>query len=391
MKPNKYWLKRQAETASALTTKSINETNVQRSKYYRDAMRRIISDFEKTYDKVITAFGQDKQVTPADLYKLDRYWKMQAEMREELKKLGDKESALLSEKFERHWKDIYESAALPSEDNFVKYSSRNAAEMIDEIWCADGKNWSQRVWHNVGKLQEELNSSLLDCVISGKTTKELKQKLQKDFGVSYNRAKSVVNTEMAHIQTQSAAQRYKDSGVEYYEFLADTDKSTCGICAALDGKRFKLIEMKPGENAPPMHPNDRCCIIPVIEKKEEDLTLPKNSGNIKQQEEKIYIGRSVGAMAKNYPVKDPDSRQHYKFAEGTVISKVKVIMGDGTNKPLSEKYKIALRNGIKNPNLIKKLRGEGFIVVDGITKKAELHWYEAENKKFEFKIKRFFE
>lgn len=94
---------------------------------------------------------------------------------------------------------------------FVKHCSRNAAEMINEIWCADGKNRSQRVWHNVGKLQEELNSSLLDCVISGKTTKELKQ-----------------------IQTQSAAQRYKDSGVEYYEFLADTDKSTCDICAALD-------------------------------------------------------------------------------------------------------------------------------------------------------------
>ena len=279
MKPNKYWLKRQAETASALTTKSINETNVQRSKYYRDAMRRIISDFEKTYNKVITAFGQDKQVTPADLYKLDRYRKMQAEMREELKKLGDKESALLSEKFERHWKDIYESAALPSEDNFVKYSSRNAAEMINEIWCADGKNWSQRVWHNVGKLQEELNSSLLDCVISGKTTKELKQKLQKDFGVSYNRAKSVVNTEMAHIQTQSAAQRYKDSGVEYYEFLADTDKSTCDICAALDGKRFKLIEMQPGKNAPPMHPNDRCCIIPVIEKKEDLEIIAQGSYN----------------------------------------------------------------------------------------------------------------
>ena len=390
MKPNKYWLKRQAETASALTTKSINETNVQRTKYYRDAMRRIISDFEKTYNKVITAFGQDKQVTPADLYKLDRYWKMQAEMREELKKLGDKESALLSEKFERHWKDIYESAELPSEENFVKYSSRNAAEMINEVWCADGKNWSQRVWHNVDKLQEALNSSLLDCVISGKTTKELKQKLQKDFGVSYNRAKSIVNTEMAHIQTQSAAQRYKDSGVEYYEFLADTDKSTCDICAALDGKRFKLIEMKPGENAPPMHPNDRCCIIPVIEKKEEDLTLPKNSGNIKVPEEKIYIGQSVGAMAKNFPVKDPDSRQHYKFAEGTVISKVKVIMGDGTNKPLSEKYKIALRNGIKNPNLIKKFRGEGFVIANGIIKKAELHWYEAENKKFEFKIKRYF-
>ena len=37
--------------------------------------------------------------------------------------------------------------------------------------------------------------------------------------------------------------------------------------------------MQPGENAPPMHPNDRCCIIPVIEKKEDLEIIAQGSYN----------------------------------------------------------------------------------------------------------------
>ena len=49
-----------------------------------------------------------------------------------------------------------------------------------------------------------------------------------------------------------------------------------------------------------MHPNDRCCIIPVIEKKEEDLTLPKNSGNMKQQaERRTLLPFNIQLFAKN--------------------------------------------------------------------------------------------
>ena len=127
----------------------------------------------------------------------------------------------------------------------------------------------------------------------------------------------------------------------------------------------------------PAHPNCRCCIIPVVE------------GLTSLEKDDIHIYRSVGARAKNYPVKAPDSNQHYKFAEGTDITKVRVIMGKGTNKPLGDKHRIALRNNIKNPDNIQKLSGDGFVMVKGEKRKAELHWYEAEGEKFEFKIKRY--
>ena len=93
----------------------------------------------------------------------------------------------------------------------------------------------------------------------------LKNMLQHRFGVSYNNADMLVRTEAAHIQTQAAKQRYEDAGLRYYQFYADPDEKTCDECEHLHNKKFLYAEMKPGVNAPPMHPNDRCCIVPVVE------------------------------------------------------------------------------------------------------------------------------
>ena len=65
-------------------------------------------------------------------------------------------------------------------------------------------------------------------------------------------------------------------------------------------------------------------------------------------------------------------------------------MGYGTNRPLNNKHKIALTHGIDNPNAIQKLRGEGFVMVDGKKRKVELHWYEdGTGNRYNFKIKRY--
>lgn len=88
------------------------------------------------------------------------------------------------------------------------------------------------------------------------------------FDVSYSQADMLVRTEMAHIQTQASVDRYKDAGLTRYEFLADTDEKTCSVCKALDGKVFSFAEAQVGVNMPPIHPRDRCSIIPVVDYKE---------------------------------------------------------------------------------------------------------------------------
>lgn len=267
-----------AESQLKITDKNIDKTEAQLKKYYSKCFKSVVSDFEATYDKLLATVADGKQPTPADLYKLDRYWQLQAQLSNKLTDLGDKQAKLLSKDFENQWKEVYDSIALPSSAAFNSMSDENARQMVNQVWCADGKSWSQRVWNNTDRLKEELNEELIKSVITGKDTRYLKNQLMERFSVSNYRAKTLVKTEMAHIQTQAAAQRYKDYGVEYYEFYADTDERTCSQCGALDKKKFKLSEMKVGVNCPPMHPNDRCCIVPVIDKeKENDIINSKQT------------------------------------------------------------------------------------------------------------------
>ena len=256
-----YWIERSAKAQAALTNKSIKETEKQLKKYYGKSMEKVLGQFEKTYNKVILSISEGKEPTPADLYKLDTYWKLQGQMKIELQKLGDKQISLLSKKFELLFSNVYYAFAVPGTELFNTLDTAIVQQMINQIWVADGVSWSQRVWNNTSKLQETLNEQLIHCVVAGKKTTELKKLLQEQFGVSYNSADSLVRTEMAHIQTTAAQKRYEDYGIKEVEVLVDEDERTCPICSKLEGKRVPIHGIMPV----PAHPRCRCSIIPVIE------------------------------------------------------------------------------------------------------------------------------
>lgn len=287
-----YWVERQMTAKKKISEKTEADIKRQLNKYYSNAMKRTIADFEATYDKLLATVEEGREPTPADLYKLDKYWQSQAQLKKELQALGDKEVELLSKNFEKQWKKIYETTAIKSNGLFNTVSSSSAEQMINTSWLSDNKTFSQRIWGNIEKLTETLNEKLVDCVITGKKTTELNKILQERFNVSYNQADTLVRTEIANIQVQAAAQRYKDSGLKYYEFFADPDERTCSKCKALEGKKFLYSEMKPGVNAPPMHPRDRCDILPVIDNESEEIIMERKKYELtdveKEQLKKVY-------------------------------------------------------------------------------------------------------
>lgn len=256
-----YWQERQAKAQEKLTAKSVKETEAQLTKYYLHSMEKIIGQFEQTYNKLLLSIAEGREPTPADLYKLDKYWEMQAMLKQELQKLGDKQHTLMSKRFVEQFRLVYETMAINDGLYFREIDWATAQQMINQIWCADGKSWSSRIWTNTDKLQQALNDNLIDCVLTGKKTSELKKLLQEQFNVAYNRADSIVRTEMAHIQTQAARQRYLDTGISEVEVWADEDERRCDICGDLHLKRFSIYDVMPI----PAHPRCRCCIIPVVE------------------------------------------------------------------------------------------------------------------------------
>jgi hypothetical protein len=101
------------------------------------------------------------------------------------------------------------------------------------------------------------------------------------------------------------------------------------------------------------------------------------------------VGKSVGASAKNYPVKMPESKQHVKLAEGQKVEGM-AFAGKGTDKEIRDRFRLESTHGHPASEW-QKVSGKGFVIVDGKKKKAELHWYEAEGEIVEMKVKRFYD
>lgn len=256
-----YWQDRETDTLNRISNKTIRQTEKQLKKYYSDLMERTLKDFEATYNKILLAREEGKEPTPADLYKLDTYWQHQAQLREELNKLGEKQIALLSKQFELNWFEIYYSIGTVGDKAFSTVDRQMVQQMINGIWCADGKNWSQRVWKNTELLAQTLNEELIHCVAAGKKTTELKKILMNRFNASYENADMLVRTEIAHIQTQAALKRYQDAGITQVQIWASKDERQCKHCGKLHKTKYLI-----GEAVPiPAHPNCRCNVVPVVD------------------------------------------------------------------------------------------------------------------------------
>lgn len=256
-----YWADRMAAAQENISAAKRKEIDKQIKKYYKAAMEDLTEGFEATYNKILLQQQEGMQITPAHLYRLDSYWKLQGQVKQVMQKLGDKQIALMSKAFEEHFFEIYYSIALPTDKAFGTLSADMVEQMINQIWAADGSSWSSRIWKNTEKLAETLNEELLHCVATGKKSSELKHLLQERFGVSYVQADTLARTELAHIQTTAAQKRYEDAGITHVQMWADADERRCKLCGKLHKKIYSIYEQMPV----PVHPRCRCCIVPVIE------------------------------------------------------------------------------------------------------------------------------
>lgn len=258
---NRYWIERITLMQERIRNKQEKEIEKQIKKYYKRAMTNTIEDFENTYNALLSKQERGEEISVANLYKLDKYWRMQGQLKQELERLGDKQATLLSKKFELMFFEVYNSLDLVTYTEFTRIDREGALKLINAIWCADGQNFSQRIWKNTNNLINTLNEGLVNCVITGKKPSELKKVLRERFDVSHSQANNIVQTELSHIQNTAARQRYLDMGVKEFQVWASKDERRCDVCGKLHKKIYSIYEPVPV----PVHPRCRCSIVPVIE------------------------------------------------------------------------------------------------------------------------------
>lgn len=177
---------------------------------------------------------------------------------------------------------------------------RNNAQKAQAIVNASFHNatFSDRIWMHQDLLKQEIAKQLQSGLIQGKNARELAKVLQRKFDVKVSDAERLMRTELARVQTEAQKQSFERNGFEQYEFI--TNGGCCPICDALDGKHFKVEDMMPGKNAPPMHPNCRCSIAAYEDSEEYEAWLDYlDKGGTTEEWNKIKNKYSSKSIAKS--------------------------------------------------------------------------------------------
>ena len=134
-----------------------------------------------------------------------------------------------------------------------------------------GRMYSDNIWRNKDNLVNFINQEITVGIIRGESIQKIARRLRNEtkadtLRLAQSWAERLVRTEINYAMNQAHLKGYKDSGVvEKYEFLAAHDKRTSKLCRDLDGEVFELSKAVVGENYPPMHPNCRSTVVPVLE------------------------------------------------------------------------------------------------------------------------------
>lgn len=295
-----YWLKR-SEELDKVATKVEKEVMKELSALYRDAFRSIekeVNDFMMKYakDHKLDYTTVTQTLTPIDLAeynqkieelyamyrdtgseyikieidrlnaraKITRLQALQDAINVELTKVTHEYQMTLEDTliglFTEQYKEVSELLGI-----MAPVINREAIKTIIEYPYA-GKMFSDRIWDNKDALVKHIKQNLTVGIIRGDSIQKMSRQLKKDLNVLYYQAERLVRTETNYAMNQGHLKGYADSGVvEKYEFLAAIDSRTSKLCKNQNGKVYKLSDATVGVNYPPLHPNCRSTVIPVLE------------------------------------------------------------------------------------------------------------------------------
>lgn len=153
---------------------------------------------------------------------------------------------------------------------------------------------------------EDLQELFKQAMEGGESIRDITGRVKELFdGYSTARAELIARTETIRASNYAAIESYKQSGVvRAKEWLVTSDDRLCPLCQEMDGTVIELddnfVDFEDeftggGETmtadyeavgGPPLHPNCRCTLIPVV----DERYLPGNEQETEEEEKRIGLG-----------------------------------------------------------------------------------------------------
>jgi len=153
------------------------------------------------------------------------------------------------------WLDGERSVARLTNSAFTMAGDDFIFKNIVKKW--QGGDLLSRLHHQAFESAEAYYRMVKSALDAGAGVKGIAQITKYFFSNGDYRAKRILITESARINSEAKLSGYKKAGVKYYQYISVMDDRTTDICVGLDLKVFRVDKMKIGVNAPPTHVNCR--------------------------------------------------------------------------------------------------------------------------------------
>lgn len=154
----------------------------------------------------------------------------------------------------------------------VEYADDRAAEMVGKRELSDGTlvDNPDAEWRIDDATRELIRADVSQAVDEGWSNDRLARELAGSYAFSEERAETIARTETAFADVAGNMSAYRASGlVSQKQWVAAAD--CCDECQDLDGEVVAIDDDFPGDggDGPPLHPNCRCDVLPVLETSED--------------------------------------------------------------------------------------------------------------------------
>lgn len=184
----------------------------------------------------------------------------------EFQKYAKRLESIIAECLREAFVEAFDKSGVSFNLPINKDALERAAKMsVNEPWL--GRTFKNSIQNNVSGTYQRFVDLVANGIANGKDHKKLIEETTKLLEISFNDAKRLVRTETMYQINQAQKKVYMDAGYVKYEFMATLDSRTSEVCRDNDKKEFYFADAVVGINYPPLHPNCRSTVIPVVLKK----------------------------------------------------------------------------------------------------------------------------
>lgn len=259
-----YWNKRMTERLARADRAATDMERLVKA-HYQQALTEVQKEISFFYSKYAVEGTQAGQMT---MIQMQRITELEQQLATIAQQLGNAEIQTVGAGLAEHFKQQYQHATydvfkdMGMSTSWSLPNDRAIHQILNFPWS--GKNFSQRIWAGKERLMAQLESTLMQGFIQGKSNQTMASEIRKTMGVSYENAFRLVRTETNYVANQATLQGYKDAGLTKYKFSAHLDNRTSEICTELDNTEHSIDDAVVGVNLPPMHPHCRSTTLAVV-------------------------------------------------------------------------------------------------------------------------------